>query len=80
MDVCQRLNSYIQRSLALYEPKSIAIFIIDITALDYYLTEANAGIDTSTNKKNNSRKPATGLVETEETIKKVYTRGERAPD
>jgi len=66
--------------LALYEPKSIAIFIIDITALDRRLTEANAGIDSSTNKKNNSRKLATGLVETEETIKKVYTRGERAPD
>jgi len=64
--------------LALYEPKSIAIFIIDITTLDRRLTEANAGIDT--NKKNNSRKPATGLVETEETIKKVYTRGERALD
>jgi len=80
IDVYQRLNPHIQRSLALYEPKSIAVFIIDITALDRRLTEANAGIDSSTNKKNNSRKPATGLVETEETIKKVYTRGERAPD
>jgi len=58
----------------------MAIFIIDVTALDRRLTEANAGIDSSTNKKNNSRKPATGLVETEETIKKVYTRGKRAPD
>jgi len=66
--------------LVLYEPKSIAIFIIDITALDRRLTKANAGIDTSTNKKNNSRKPATGLVETEKTIKKVYIRGERSPD
>jgi len=31
----------------------MAVFIIDITALDRRLTEANAGIDTSTNKKNN---------------------------
>jgi len=58
----------------------MAIFIIDITTLDRRLTEANAGINTSTNKKNNSRKLATGLVETEETIKKVYTRGKRTLD
>jgi len=58
----------------------MAVFIIDITTLDYRLTEANAGINTSTNKKNNSRKPATGLVETEETTKKVYTRGKRTLD
>jgi len=52
----------------------IAIFIIELTALDRRLTEANASINTSSNKRNNnnSRKPATGETSTRNRFNRLF--------